>query len=46
MQVYTGVEVSAGSGRAKCSEGRAQEVERQITLGQGKLPRVEKELNM
>lgn len=25
MQVYTGVEVSAGSGCAKCSEGRAQE---------------------
>lgn len=28
MQVYTGVEVSAGSGCAKCSEGRDQEVER------------------
>lgn len=48
MQMYTDVEVSAGSGCSKCYEGRVQgKVERHRSHWvKRSFPQVEKELNM
>lgn len=49
MQMNTHGQVSAGSGCAECYEGRVEKTvgwKAQTRLDRGKLPKVEKELNV